>query len=336
MKSNGLRNAAVGRPRGRNAAAATVAAVMLLGLPAKAANFPVKPVRMYVGAGTGGGVDVTARMVADKLTELLKQPVIVDNRPGAGGNIAAALVAKAPADGYSILMGTIAPLAINPSLYPKLPFDPARDFAPISRTADSTNVLVVHPSLPVKSINDLIALAKARPGDLTYGSPLIGSAGHLAGELFSSMAGIRMVHVPYGSGPRTMMDLIAGELQLIFATAITSTPHIKSGRIRALAVTTANRSPLLPALPTIHEAGLPGFEVNNWYGLVAPAGTPGDVVQLLNHQVVALLNLRDIRDFMLNQGLTPAPSTPEAFGDYIKSEMAKWSRVVRESGAKAN
>jgi len=311
-------------------------AVAHAGSPTYAANYPVKPVRMLVGAGTGGGVDVTARVVAGKLSELLRQKVIVDNRPGAGGNIAADMVAKAAPDGYTILMGTIAPLAINPSLHANLPFDPMRDFAPISRAADSTNVLVVHPSLPAKSVKGLIALAKARPGDLTYGSPLIGSAGHLAGELFSSMAGLQMVHVAYGSGPKAMIDLLSGQLQLIFATAITSVPHINSGKLRALAVTTGKRSPLLPELPTIHEAGLPGFEVNNWYGLVAPARTPSDIIQLLNKQVVTVLNMSDVKDFMFKQGLGSAPTTAEEFGAYIKSEIAKWGKVVKEAGVKVN
>jgi tripartite-type tricarboxylate transporter receptor subunit TctC len=300
-----------------------------------AASYPVKPVRMLVGAGTGGGVDVTARIIADKLGQSMGQRILVENRPGAGGNIAAEMAAKAAPDGYTIFMGTIAPLAINPSLNANLAYDPARDFAPISRAADSTNVLVVHPNLPAKSVKELVALAKARPGELTYGSPLIGSAGHLAGELLGSVAGIKMVHVAYGSGPKAMIDLLSGQIQLSFATALTSIGHIEAGKLRALAVTTLKRSSTLPNVPTMQEAGIAGFEVNNWYGLVAPARTPNDVIQIVNRNVVAALNMPDVKDIMSKQGLTPAPSTPEEFGAYIRSEIAKWSRVVKGAGISA-
>lgn len=316
---------------------ATGAGVLVLfaTLGASAASYPQKPIRMLVGAGTGGGVDVTARIIADKLGQQLGQRVIVDNRPGAGGNIAAEMVAKAAPDGYTILMGTIAPLAINPSLSPNLPFDPVRDFAPISRAADSTNVLVVHPSLPARSVKELIALAKARPGELSYGSPLVGSAGHLAGELLASTAGIRMVHIAYGSGPKAMIDLLSGQIQLIFATVITSIGQIEAGKLRPLAVATLKRSPLMPQVPTMHEAGVADFEVNNWYGLVAPARTPNDLIQVLNKNVVSTLNMPDVRDSMSKQGLDAAPSTPEAFGAYIRSEIAKWTKVVKAAGIRA-
>jgi tripartite-type tricarboxylate transporter receptor subunit TctC len=311
-------------------------AAALLGLPARAADYPGKSVRIFVGGATGGGVDITARILAAKLSELLKQQFVVDNRPGAGGNIATELAARSAPDGYTILMGTIGTLAINASLYQSLPFDALRDFAPISRAADSTNILVVHPSLPARSVKELIAIAKARPGELLYGSAQTGTAGHLAGELFNSVAGVKLVHVPYKGGAPAMIDLISGQLQLIFATAITSVPQIKSGRIRALAVTTARRSPIMPELPTMDEAGLRGFEVNNWYGLVAPARTPPEIIKTLNKEVRAALDLPDVKDSMHNQGLDPAPSTPDEFAAYIKSEIAKWRKVVRASGAKAN
>jgi tripartite-type tricarboxylate transporter receptor subunit TctC len=303
---------------------------------APAADYPAKPIRMLVGGATGGGVDITARIIGAKLTESLKQQCIVENRPGASGNIASELVAKAPADGYTLLMGTIAPLAINPSLYSTLPFDPVRDFAPVSRAADSTNVLVIHPALPAKSVKELIAIAKARPGQLLYGSAQTGSAGHLAGELFNSAANVKTVHVPYKGGAPAMVDLMSGQLQMIFATIITAAPQVTSGRIRALAVTTARRSPVMPHIPTMDEAGLRGFEVNNWYGVVAPAKTPADVIRTLNRAIVQALEAADVKEVMLKQGLEPAPSTPEAFGAYIRSEIAKWRKVVQASGAKAD
>lgn len=314
--------------------AALIAA--LATMPAGAADYPVRPARVVVGAVTGGGVDITARVVAAKLSELLGQQFFVDNRPGAGGNIGSEFVAKSPADGYTLLMGTIAVLAINPSLYKDLPVDPVRDFAPVSRAADSTNILVVHPSLPVKSVKDFIALGRARPGELVYGSSGIGTAGHLSGALFASMAGIKMVHVPYKGGPPSMIDLIAGRLQLVFATAVVAVPQIKAGKIKALAVTTAKRSVFAPELPTIAEAGLPGFEANNWYGLVAPAKTPADIIARLNKEVVNVLILPEVKETLFKQGIEAAPGTPEEFGAYIKSEIAKWNKVVQASGAKAN
>jgi tripartite-type tricarboxylate transporter receptor subunit TctC len=228
------------------------------------------------------------------------------------------------------------PLAINPSLYLNLPFDPARDFAPISRAADSTNVLVIHPSLPAKTIKELVAIARARPGQLLFGSAQSGSAGHLAGELFNTAAHVKTVHIPYKGGAPATIDLISGQLQMIFATAITAVPQIRSGRVRPLAVTTVKRSALLPEVPTMHEAGLSGFEVNNWYGVVAPARTPPEIVRTLNREVVNALGQADVRDVMLKQGLDPAPSTPEEFGAYIRSEISKWRKVVQASGAKAD
>jgi tripartite-type tricarboxylate transporter receptor subunit TctC len=318
------------------ALAAAVLAVLAPQTSVLAAEFPAKPVRILVGGAAGGGVDITARILASKLSETLKQQCVVENRAGASGNIASETVAKAVPDGYTILMGTIAPLAINPSLYPSLPFDPVRDFAPISRAADSTNVLVIHPSLPAKSVKELIAIAKARPGQLLFGSAQTGSAGHLAGELFNTAASVKTVHVPYKGGAPAMIDLMSGQLQMIFATVITAMPQVRSGRIRALAVTTTKRSGVMPELPTMDEAGLRGFEVNNWYGLVAPARTPAEVVRTLNREIVSALNQADVKDVMVKQGLDPAPSTPEEFGAYMRSEIAKWRKVVQASGAKAD
>jgi tripartite-type tricarboxylate transporter receptor subunit TctC len=302
---------------------------------ARAADYPTKPIRMVVGFAPGGGTDTTARAISAKLSDLLGHQVIIDNRAGAAGNIATEIVAKAPPDGYTILMGTIAALAINPSLYTtKLPFDPISDFAPIIQAVDSTNILSLHPSVAANSVKELIALAKAK--SLNYGSSGVGGTGHLAGELFSTMAGVKMTHVPYKGGGPAMVDLIGGQVQLVFATAASAVPQIKSGKIRGIAVTTVKRSALMPNLPTIAEAGLPGFDANNWYGLLAPAKTPRPIIDRLNAEVTKVLAMPDVKEFLFNQGLDPAPGTPEKFGAYIKAETAKWAKVVKDSGAKAN
>ena len=310
------------------------AALIAVVLPAPAADYPTKPIRLVVGFAPGGGTDTTARAMSQKLTDALGQQVIVDNRPGAAGNIAAELVSKATPDGYTLLMGTIAALSINPSLYNKLPFDPIKDFAPITQAVDSTNVLSLHPSVPAGSVKELIALAKTKP--LNFGSSGVGGTGHLAGELFNTMAGVKMTHVPYKGGGPAMIDLVGGQVQLVFATAASAVPQIKGGRIKGIAVTTAKRSALMPNLPTISEAGLPGFDANNWYGVLAPAKTPRPIINRLNAEITKVLNMPDVKNFLFNQGLDPAPGTPEKFGAYIKSETAKWAKVVKASGAKAN
>jgi len=290
---------------------------------------------MLVGFAAGGGTDTTARAIGQPLSEALGQQVIVDNRPGAAGNIAADITAHSVPDGYTILMGTIAALAINPSLYQKLPFDPLKDFEPISLTVSSMNVLVVHPSVAAKNVKELIALAKAQAGKLTYGSSGVGGAGHLAGVLFDQLAGTKMIHVPYKGGAPAIIALVSGEVNMVFATAETAVPQVKAGKIRALGVTTAKRSALLPDLPTIAEGGLPGYEANNWYGLLAPAKTPAAIVERLNREVVKVLNMPNVKEQLFRSGLDASPSTPKEFGAYIKSEMAKWSKVVKASGAKA-
>src|SRR4051812_40497602 len=268
-------------------------------LAAESNAYPTKPIRMLVGFAPGGGTDTTARALTPKLSERLGQQVIVDNRPGAAGNIATELTVKSPADGYTILMGTIAALSINPSLYGNLPFDPLTDLAPVTRAVDSTNILVVHPSLPAKSVKELIALAKTK--SLNGGSSGVGGAGHLALELFNVMAHTRITHVPYKGGGPAMTDLLGGQINLIFATGASAIPHVKSGKIRALAVTTSKRSQLVPDLPTVAEAGLPGFEANNWYGLVVPAKTPRPIVDRLNRDFTAVLNMPDIKDVLFKQ-----------------------------------
>ena len=304
-------------------------------LPAPAAEqpFPSKPVRLVIGFAPGGGTDTTARALSTKLTAALGQQVIVDNRPGHSGTIAADIVAKATPDGHTVLLGTIA-LAINPSLTKKMPFDTLKDLMPVTRAADSTNILVLHPSVPAKSVKELIALAKTKP--LNGGSSGIGGTGHLAVELFNLQAGTRITHVPYKGGGPAIVDLLAGNIQLIFATAASSIGHIKAGKIRPLAVTTAKRSALVPELPTIAEAGLPGFEANNWNGFLVPAKTPRPVINRLNKDIAGALSLPDIKEFLFKQGLDAAPGSPEDFGAYIKSEMAKWAKVIKASGIQAN
>jgi len=301
-----------------------------LSAPAFAAEYPTKPVRFVVGFAPGGGTDTTARAMANRLTELLKQQVVVDNRPGAAGNIAAEIVSNAQPDGYTVLMGTIAALAINPSLYKKLPFDPVKDLAPVTLAVDSTNILVVHPTVTAKSVKELVALAKSK--SLNGGSSGVGGTGHLALELFNLQAGTKIIHVPYKGGGPAMVDLLGGNINLIFATAASAMPHIKSGKIRALAVTTAKRSGLVPDLPTVAEAGLPGFEANNWYGVLVPAGTPRAITNRLNKEITATLNTPTVKDFLFKQGLDANPGTPESFGNYIKAETAKWAKVTKAAG----
>jgi tripartite-type tricarboxylate transporter receptor subunit TctC len=313
------------------ASAAALLAFFSAAAPA-AETYPSHPIRMLVGFAPGGGTDTTARALTPKLSERLGQQVIVDNRPGAAGNIATEITTKAPADGYTILMGTIAALSINPTLYGNLPFDPLRDLTPVTRAVDSTNILVVHPSVPAKTVKDLIALAKTK--SLNGGSSGVGGAGHLALELFNVMAGTKIVHIPYKGGGPAMVDLVGGQINLIFATAASAIPHIQSGKIRAIAVTTLNRSKLVPELPTVSEAGLKGFEANNWYGIVVPAKTPKPIIERLNKEFVAVLNMPDVREVLFKQGLDAAPSTPDAFGAYIKAETAKWAKVIKASGAK--
>lgn len=291
---------------------------------------PTKPIRMLVGFAPGGGTDATARAIGAKLADRLGQQIIIDNRPGAAGNIATEITSHATPDGYTILMGTIAALAINPSLYKKLPFDPLKDVIPITRAVDSTNILVVHPSVPVKNVKELIALAKTKP--LNGGSSGVGGAGHLALELFNLQAGTKIVHVAYKGGGPAMVGLLGGNIDLIFATAASAVGHIKAGKIRALAVSTAKRSGLVPELPTVAEAGLKGFEANNWYGLLAPAKTPRNIIDRLNKEAIAVMNMPDLKELLFKQGLDVSPSTPEAFGAYIKSETKQWEKVIKAAG----
>jgi tripartite-type tricarboxylate transporter receptor subunit TctC len=314
----------------RLAAPLIAVAALATVLPAGAAEWPTKPVRLVVGFAPGGGTDTTARALANKLSQQIGQQVIVDNRPGHSGTIAADIVSKAVPDGHTILLGTIA-LVINPSLG-KLPFDTFKDLVPITRAADSTNILIVHPSVPAKSVKDLIALAKSKP--LNGGSSGIGGTGHLALELFNLQAGTKITHIPYKGGGPAMVDLLAGNINLIFATAASSISFIKAGKARALAVSTAKRSELVPDLPTVAEAGLKGFEANNWNAFLAPGGTSRQLVARLNKELAGALGAPDIKAFLFKQGLDAAPGTPEDLARYMKSEYVKWAKVIKAAGLK--
>jgi len=317
-----------------------VAAIAPLGLVspagAQTSAYPSKAIRFVVANSPGGGLDVTARAIAPKLNNVFGQQVIIDNRAGAAGSLAAEITAKSPPDGYTILMGSVGNLAVNPHLYKGLGYEPLKDLAPVTYAVSGSNVLVVNLSVPAKTVQELIALARAQPGKLTYGSSGAGNAGHLAGELFKSMAKVDMVHVPYKGGAPAMFALIADQVQLVFSSAPTAIPQVKAGKIRALAVTTLKRSAHLPDLPTISEAGLPGYEADNWYGVAVPARTPRAIIDRLNTEVVRALNMPDVKQLLFNQGLEVATGTPEAFGTYMKSEDIKWAKVIKDAGIVAN
>jgi tripartite-type tricarboxylate transporter receptor subunit TctC len=300
-----------------------------------AADYPDKPVRMIIGFPAGSGVDILARLAGQKLAETYGQQFVIDNRPGAGSNIAANLAAKAAPDGYTIFLGTVAN-AINATLYAKLPFDFTRDFAPIVLAASAPNLLVVHPSVPARSVAELIRLAKAQPGQLSFGSSGTGTAPHLAGELFKRMAGIDIVHVPYRGGPQATTDLIGGQYAMLFAISSTVLPHIKSGRLRTLAITTLARMPSLPEVPTVAESGLPGFEAVTWFGFMVPAAAPRDIINRLNADIGKALALPDVRQQLALQGIDVIGGTPEQFAEHVRKETAKWADVIRRSGAKAD
>lgn len=297
--------------------------------------YPAKPIRIIAGFPPGSGADITARVIGARLGDALGQQVVVDNRPGAGSNIAAEIAAKSPADGYTLFIGTVAN-TINATLYSKLPFDFARDFAPVALATATPNVLVVHPSVPAKSVKELIALAKSRPGQLNFASAGTGTAPHLSGELFGAMAGVKMVHIPYKGSPPAVTDLLAGEVALMFSPSSTVLPHVKTGRLRALAVTTARRLPSLPELPTVAESGLKGYETLTWFGFVAPARTPPAVLTRLNSEIVKILALPEVRNLFAAQGIETLGGTPDHFASYIRDEIAKWAKVIRLSGAKAD
>jgi len=314
-----------------------VALLLLAGAgagPVLAQQYPAKPIRMIIGFPPGGGTDIIGRIVAMRMAEGLKQQILPDNRGGASGQIAAELAAKAPPDGYTVMMAHIAAMSILPSLYPKLPYDPVRDFAPVSLVAISPQMVVVHPSLPVKNIKELIALAKARPGQIHYASPGIGTVQHLAGELFNLQAKVNMVHVAYkGAGP-SVIDLIAGHVQISFDVIPVVIGHVKAGKLRAIAVTSEKRTAQLPDLPTVNEGGLQGFDLSTWWGLVAPAAVSREVVARLHGETVKALRLPDVKERIAAAGADVVGNSPEEFAAFIRNERAKYARIAREANIK--
>jgi tripartite-type tricarboxylate transporter receptor subunit TctC len=297
-------------------------------------SYPSKPIRLILPFPPGGSTDIVARLIGQKLTESWGVQVLVDNRPGAGGNIAAELAAKAPPDGYTLFQVNVAN-AIGATLYPKLNYDLISSFSPVTQLATTPYVLLAHPSVPARNTAELVALAKARPGSLTYASAGAGSATHLSGELLKALSGTDILHVPYkGTGP-AVTALLSGEVAMYFTTVPAAVPLVKAGRVRALGVTSAQRSALMPDVAPIAEAGLQGYETSTWHGILVPAGTPRDIVQKLSGDIVKILAQPDVREKLLGQGLEPVGGTPEQFGAFIKAEIAKWAKVVKASGAKA-
>jgi len=297
--------------------------------------WPTKPVRLIVPFAPGGAVDVTARTTAPALGAKLGQQVVVENRGGAGGNIGVEVGAKSPPDGYTLLMGTSGQMAINPHMYAKLPFDPAKDFIAITQMGQAVNALCVHPSLPARSVKEFIALAKSQPNKLSFASGGIGASDHIATELFMSMTGVKMLHVPYKGGAPAMIDLLGGQVELGFSTVATAMGPIKSGRLRALGVTSAKRFELLPDVPAIAEA-VPGYEAVSWYGLFVPAGTPAAIVTRVHSEVVSVLQMPDVRRRLMESGVIPASSaSPDAFAAYVKAEGARWGKLIRANNIKA-
>lgn len=296
--------------------------------------WPSKPIRLVIPFPPGGATDILGRMVAQELNKALGVSVIAENRAGAGGNIGAEAVARSAPDGYTLLMGTIGTQSINQSLYPRLSFDPIKDLTPVTLVATVPNVLVVHPSVPANNVKELIALAKSRPGKLNYGSSGNGSSVHLSGELFKSMTGTFMTHIPYRGSAPAVADLLAGQLDLMFDNLPSVIAHIKSGKLRALGVTSPKRSPSLPDLPTIAESGVPGYDATSWFCLVAPAGTPAPIISRVQQIVAKSLGAPEIREKLLTLGAEGVGNTPEAFGQFIKAESVKWAKVVKVSGAK--
>jgi tripartite-type tricarboxylate transporter receptor subunit TctC len=304
---------------------------LLLALPAHAQDYPTRPIRMLVASSAGSGVDIVARVVAQRMSERLGVPVVVDNRAGAGGAIGVQLTAKAAPDGYTILMAAPS-LTVNATLMRPAPYDVVRDFTPVGQATVSQYVIVAHPALPARSVKELIALAKSQPGKLNYGSGGPGNSTHLAGEYFKSLAAVDIVHVPYkGSGP-AIVDLLGGQVQLMFANIVAVLPQVKSGKLRGLATSGATRSVALPDLPTVIEAGVPGYVVTSWFGIIAPARTPRHMVTKLNDALNTVMRERDMLDRIAAEGAEPAPSRPEEFGRHIAAELAIWAKVIKAAG----
>ncbi|NBR29243.1 MAG: tripartite tricarboxylate transporter substrate binding protein [Betaproteobacteria bacterium] len=315
----------------RLAVVAAMPVAVLSAASACAQNYPVKPVRFVVPFVAGGPTDIQGRLLGEKLGQRLGQQFLIDNRGGANGNIGMDITAKSPPDGYTIVIATVGTWAVNPSLYKSMPYDPVRDFAPIMQVSGSPGVLVVHPSVPVKSVKELIALARSKPGKLDYGSSGVGGFGHISGALFCLMTKTEMVHIPYKSSAPSLTDLIAGQIQVLFNNAIATVPFVKSGQTRALAVTSLKRMAALPALPTLDESGVKGYDNSSWSAVGAPAGTPKEIIAKLNSELNAILKLPDVMEKNAAVGADAVGGTPEQFGDYLKSEIAKFARVVKEA-----
>jgi tripartite-type tricarboxylate transporter receptor subunit TctC len=298
--------------------------------------YPSKPVRLIVPFPPGGAVDYYARAVQNRLAETLGQPIVIENRAGASGMVGAELVAKSPPDGYTVLVGNIASLAMNVGIYSKMPYDPAKDLTPIMRTVAVDYAMVVHPSVPARTVADFVAYARANPGKLSYGSAGSGSAPHLSTELFKQRAGIDIVHIPFKGGGPMVTDLLGGQIQMVIADQANLMPHVKAGKLRALAVGTLVRSAVYPDLPTIAESGYPGFEARAWQGIAGPAGMPPDVVKQLQAAIAKVMAMPDVHARLVEGGLDPIVSTPEEFGEFIRTEIAKWSKVAKDVGARVD
>ena len=312
--------------------AALVCFALAAPLPGAAAEaYPSKPVRMIVAVPPGGPADILARLVGPKLTETLGQTVVIDNRPGANGNIAYEMAARAVPDGYTFVLAA-AGVVINTSLYREVRYDPLRDFAAITHGISVPNILIVHPSVPANSVSELVALAKSRPGKLTFASAGNGTTGHLALELFKQRAGIDVVHVPYKGGGPALAEVIAGQVQALFSLALAATQQVKAGKVRALAISSGKRSAVAPGLPTVAELGFPGYEVVGWFGWLAPAKTPREIVSRLNAEIVKALNLPEVRERLLSQSSEPVGNSPREFGAFVKSESEKWAAVIKRGG----
>ena len=308
----------------------------LAGAGAYAQTYPSKPVRMVIPVPPGGGADAMGRIIGMKLADMWGQQVIFDNRAGAGGNIGAEVAARAAPDGYTIAVMNVGIVAINPVLYRRVPYDPVRDFAPLAMGGRFPHILVAHPSVPVRTATDVVRLARTKPGEVAYSSAGVGTPNHLAGELFGSMARVKLLHVPYkGTGPQ-VVALVGGEVSLSFSPLPAALPHVSSGRLRSVAVTTLKRLPQLPDVPTVDESGLPGYEVIAWNGFVFPGGTPSEIIRKVNEDIGRILAMPDVRERLVADGWDPWAISPDVFGKFIRAEMEKWGRVVRESGARAD
>ena len=314
---------------------AAMTMVAFAAMAAHAQSYPTKPIRIVVPYPPGGFNDTLGRTLAAKFTESWGQPVVVENKPGAGGNIGMDLAAKSAPDGYTLVIGPVGNIAVNPHLYPNLPYDVARDFAPITSLASFSNALVVHPDVPAKTVNELIALAKAKPKTLSFGSPGIGSQAHLAGEFLKLQAGIDIVHIAYNGTAPALRDLLGGQIQFMFAQTSSALPQIQSGKLRALGVASPKRTPLMPELPTIAEGGLPGFEAVSWYALLAPAGTPKEIIAKVQAEVARVLQMPDIREKLAAQGAEPVGNTPEQLAAQIRTESARYADIVKRASIKA-